>query len=138
MLQQPKKVKFDKLQKGKAKSSKNLNNSFPVQNKISLVSSESGILKSFEISAIKKIINTHIRQKKFYKIILHIFPHFSKTKKPVETRMGKGKGSLGFWFTKVVKGATICTIISLDKKTASIALKNASKRLSLKTFLREN
>jgi hypothetical protein len=54
MLQQPKKVKFNKLQKGKAKSSKNLNNSFPVQNKISLVSSESGVLKSFEISAIKK------------------------------------------------------------------------------------
>jgi len=96
MLQQPKKVKFNKHHKNRTKSLKDFGDSFLVQNKISLISRQCGILKSFEISAVKKIISNVIKKKKYHKIILYVFPHFPKTKKPVETRMGKGKGLLDF------------------------------------------
>jgi len=135
MLQQPKKVRYNKFHKNKVKSSKNVRKTFLSQNEVNLVSKQSGILKSSEIATVKKIVGNILKQKQFYKIVLRIFPHFSKTKKPLETRMGKGKGLLDFWFAKIRKGQLLCTITGVNRKKIVLALEKASKKISLKTFL---
>lgn len=67
------------------------------------------------------------------KIWINIFPDKSVTKKPLETRMGSGKGAPEFWVAVVKPGRVILELSGVDKELAYEALRLASHKLPMKT-----
>ena len=63
------------------------------------------------------------------KVWIHIFPHLSLTKIPLETRMGKGKGQPELWVAVVKKGKIMFEIAGVDEATAREALRLAMHKL---------
>ena len=66
------------------------------------------------------------------KVWINIFPHLSLTKKPLETRQGKGKGSHDAWVAVVKEGKIMFEIAEVDEATAREALRLASHKLPIK------
>ena len=71
--------------------------------------------------------------KKDRKFFLRIFPDKPVTKKPAETRMGKGKGNPELWVAVVKRGRIICEVSGLTEQEAQEALKSARYKLPVKT-----
>jgi large subunit ribosomal protein L16 len=71
--------------------------------------------------------------KRIGKIWLNGFPDLSITKKPAETRMGKGKGNVEFWCLPVKTGRVLFEIGGISSTLAKEALLLAKSKLSLKT-----
>jgi len=67
------------------------------------------------------------------KVWIRIFPHKSVTKKPAETRMGKGKGSPEFWVAIVKSGAVLFELGGVEEELAREAMRLASHKLPIKT-----
>ncbi len=67
------------------------------------------------------------------KVRINIFPHLAITKKPLETRQGKGKGNVEEWVAVVKKGKIMFEISNIDEATAREALRLASHKLNVKT-----
>ena len=67
------------------------------------------------------------------KVWLRIFPNIPVSKKPVEVRMGKGKGAPEFWIFRVKPGRIIFEVDGIDEATARMALYKASTKLPIKT-----
>jgi len=67
------------------------------------------------------------------KVWLRIFPNIPVSKKPIEVRMGKGKGTPEFWACRVKPGRIIFEVDWIDEATARIALYKASTKLPIKT-----
>ncbi len=67
------------------------------------------------------------------KVWINIFPHLALTKKPLETRQGKGKGSVEDWVAVVKEGKIMFEIAEVDEATAREAFRLASHKLSVKT-----
>ena len=67
------------------------------------------------------------------KVWLRIFPNLPVSKKPVEVRMGKGKGAPEFWACRVKPGRIIFEVDGIDEATARIALYKASTKLPIMT-----
>lgn len=67
------------------------------------------------------------------KIWIRIFPHLAKTKKPLEVRMGSGKGSPDQWVAVVKPGRVMFEMAGIPEETAREALRLASYKLPLKT-----
>nr|YP_009092487.1 ribosomal protein L16 [Cyanoptyche gloeocystis]AIM52073.1 ribosomal protein L16 [Cyanoptyche gloeocystis] len=132
MKKNPKKLKFKKLQKGCIKNiQKNLKGIFFTNGVTLLKSIESGIVTSRQIESIRIYISKRI--KKIGKLCINIFPDYPTTKKPAETRMGKGKGAFDKWVSKVPKGKTIIQISNYPLPSSKKLLKKASTKLSIKT-----
>ncbi len=66
------------------------------------------------------------------KVWINIFPHLALTKKPIEVRMGKGKGQPEFWVAVVKKGKIMFEIDGVNEKTAREALRLAMHKLPIK------
>ena len=129
MLLQPKKVKYQKVQKGKLKK-------FKFKSKLhfgnfGLKALESGIVTAKHLHAANQAISRKI--KKNGKIWLKVYPNLPITKKPAEVRMGKGKGNVSHWATKVRSGSILFEIIAVNEKTARRAFKTGSAKLPIKT-----
>ncbi len=69
------------------------------------------------------------------KVWIKIFPHLAKTKKPLEVRMGSGKGSPEEWVAVVKAGQVIFEVAGVDEATAKEALRLASHKLPIRTKL---
>ncbi len=67
------------------------------------------------------------------KVWIRIFPHLSKTKKPLEVRMGSGKGSPEVWVAVVKTGQVLFEVAGVTEETAKEALRLASHKLPIKT-----
>ena len=65
------------------------------------------------------------------KVFVNIFPHLSLTKKPLETRQGKGKGNVEEWVAVVKEGKIMFEISGIDEETAREALRLASHKLPI-------
>ena len=63
------------------------------------------------------------------KVFINIFPHLARTKKPLETRQGTGKGNVDDWVAVVKKGKIMFEISDIDEATAREALRLASHKL---------
>ena len=131
MLFIPKNSKFKKQQKrnnfNKIISNKNITH----KSSIYLKALSFGRVNSKQLSSIKQIINKNI--KKFGKVIFHVFSHIPISKKPKEIRMGKGKGNIDHFISKIKIGQIICEIKTYSSIKAIKALKLASFRFPLKT-----
>ena len=67
------------------------------------------------------------------KVFINIFPHLALTKKPLETRQGKGKGNVEEWVAVVKQGKIMFEISDVSEEIAREALRLASHKLSIKT-----
>lgn len=67
------------------------------------------------------------------KVWINIFPHLAITKKPLETRQGKGKGNVEEWVAVVKEGKIMFEISNIDETTAREALRLAAHKLNVKT-----
>ncbi len=67
------------------------------------------------------------------KVYVNIFPHMPKTKKPLETRQGKGKGAVELWVAVVKENKIMFEISGVEESVAREALRLASHKLPIKT-----
>ncbi len=92
---------------------------------------QSGWITSRQIESARVAITRHV--KKGGKLFIRIFPDKPITKKPAETRMGKGKGSPEFWVAVVKPGRILYEIEGVSKEVAKEAFRRASHKLPVKT-----
>lgn len=128
----PKKVKYRKQQKGRVRgiATRGFKVSF---GEYGLQAQERGLVSARQIEAGRIAIIRHI--KKGGKMWIRIFPDKPITKKPQETRMGKGKGNVEGWVAPVKPGRILFEIEGVPKEVAYQALKLASDKLSIKTHI---
>jgi len=88
-------------------------------------------LTSAQIEAARIAITHAI--KRGGKVWIRIFPHKSVTKKPAETRMGKGKGSPEFWVAVIKPGTVLFELGGVEEELAREAMRLASHKLPIKT-----
>lgn len=96
-----------------------------------LVSLGSGWITNRQIEAARVAMTRHV--KRGGKVWIRIFPDVPYTKKPAETRMGKGKGSPEAWVAAVHPGTVMFEIAGVDVALANEAMTLAASKLPLKT-----
>lgn len=129
----PKQQKYVKQQKGRAFNKINnllLLNKLHFGN-IALKALESGRITSKQLDALYQCINKNI--KKSGRVVLKIFPQTPISKKPIEVRMGKGKGNVAYWVAKVKAGSILCEVTCMSHSIAYNALLQAQYKLPIKT-----
>ena len=92
---------------------------------------EAGWITSRQIEAARIVLSRSI--KKAGRVWIRIFPHKAITKKPAETRMGKGKGSPEYWVAVVKPGRVMFEVAGLPIEVAKEALTLASAKLPMRT-----
>ena len=92
---------------------------------------EPGWITARQIESSRIVISRIVR--KVGKMWIRIFPDKPITKKPAETRMGKGKGSPEYWVAVVKPGRILFEVDGVDRKGAEEAFHNASNKLPIKT-----
>lgn len=129
---QPARLKFMKLQKGRirGKATRGFHLSF---GDYGIQALERGIVTARQIEASRLAMARFM--KKGGKVWIRIFPDKPITKKPAETRMGKGKGSVEGWGAVVKPGRVLFEIEGLTESDAKVALKLASDKVSVLTQL---
>lgn len=130
MFLQPKKTKYKKIQKGKLKQLKFKSNQIQF-GEIGLKAVSSGTISARQIEAARKAIVRKIKRKG--KIWVCIFPDLPITAKATEARMGKGKGSVSHWVSRVRGGTTLFEICGVSENISIEALISGSKKLPIKT-----
>jgi large subunit ribosomal protein L16 len=90
-----------------------------------------GRITSRQIESARKAINHHLKRNG--KIWICVFPDKPITKKPLEVRMGKGKGSVEFWAFQVKPGKILYEISGVDRDLAREACTLAASKLSVLT-----
>ncbi|RMF97655.1 MAG: 50S ribosomal protein L16 [Candidatus Schekmanbacteria bacterium] len=126
----PKKTKYRKQQKGriKGKASRGCNLNF---GEFGLKALEKGKITARQIEASRIAITRTV--KRGGKIWIRIFPDKPMSKKPAETRMGKGKGAPEFWVAPVKAGRILFEMSGVNEAIALKALTLASHKLPIKT-----
>lgn len=126
----PKKTKYRKIQrgtmKGRSKGARSV--SF---GEYGLQAVEPSWLTAQQIEAMRVTMSRRLR--KVGKFFLRVFPDKPITKKPAETRMGKGKGGVEKWVSVVKRGRIVCEVVGLDETEARNVLRAAAYKLPMKT-----
>ncbi|MGL1921558.1 MAG: 50S ribosomal protein L16 [Hyphomicrobiales bacterium] len=126
---QPKRTKFRKAHKGrikgKAKGGTDMN-----FGTYGLKAMEPDRVTARQIEACRRAITRHM--KRVGRVWIRIFPDVPVSKKPLEVRMGKGKGSVEFWAAKVKPGRIMFEIDGVDQETAKEALRLGAQKLPIK------
>ncbi len=126
----PKKVKYRKQQKGRLKGKANRGNTVDF-GEYGLKAVEPGRISNRQIEAARIAITRYA--KRGGKVWIRIFPDKPFTKKPAETRMGKGKGAPEGWVALIRPGRILYEVDGLSGEVAQEALRLASQKLSVKT-----
>lgn len=130
----PKKVKHRKHQKGRRGGTAWRGSSLAFGD-FGLQSTSRGWVSAREIEAARVAISRAV--KRGGKIWVRVFPDKPLTKKPAETRMGKGKGSPEMWVAVVKPGRMLFEMEGVDPAMAREALTLAAAKLSVQTQIRE-
>lgn len=126
----PKRTKFRKQQKGQfAGLSKGA--TFVDFGEFGMQTLERGWITSRQIEACRVAINRYLKRKG--KVWIRVFPDKSVTKKPAETRMGKGKGAPDHWVAVVRPGRILFEVANVSKEDAQDALRRAAAKLGIRT-----
>jgi large subunit ribosomal protein L16 len=126
----PKRVKYRKKQRGKMKGNAQKGH-YIAFGKYGLKALESGWITSRQIEATRVAITRYV--KRGGKVWIRIFPDKPCTKKPAETRMGKGKGSPEYWVAVVKAGRIMFELEGVPFDLAKEAMRLASHKLPIKT-----
>lgn len=126
----PKRVKYRKQMRGrmKGKASRGTDVAF---GDFGLQAVEPGWVTARQIEAARRALVRYMRRRG--KVWIRIFPDKPVTKKPAETRMGKGKGPVDHWVAVVKPGRIMFEISGVDEAGAREAMRLASSKLSIKT-----
>ncbi|AKC59776.1 50S ribosomal protein L16 [Blochmannia endosymbiont of Polyrhachis (Hedomyrma) turneri] len=128
---QPKRTKFRKMQKGR-------NRGMVVDavlnfGRFGLKSINYGRLSSAQIEAARRVISRSIKRQG--KIWICVFPDKPITEKPLEVRMGKGKGNIEYWVALVQPGRLLYEMDGVSESVARDAFKLAASKLPIKTIM---
>jgi large subunit ribosomal protein L16 len=126
----PKKVKFRKMQKGRM-NGKAYRGSTVTFGEFGMKALEPAWISSRQIEAARIAITRHA--KRGCKVWIRIFPDKPITKKPAETRMGKGKGAPEYWVAVVKPGRILYEMSGVSEELAKEAFRLASHKLPLET-----
>ncbi|HFB67630.1 MAG TPA: 50S ribosomal protein L16 [Calditrichae bacterium] len=126
----PKRVKYRKQHRGRMKGKAQRGNTLAFGS-YGLKALEPAWITSRQIEAARIAITRHI--KRGGKVWIRIFPDKPVTKKPAETRMGKGKGSPEFWVAVVKPGRIMFELEGVAPEIAKEAMRLASHKLPIKT-----
>ncbi|OPY11852.1 MAG: 50S ribosomal protein L16 [Syntrophus sp. PtaU1.Bin005] len=126
----PKRVKYRKLQRGRRTGTATRGSKVSFGD-YGLQAEECGWITARQIEAARIAITRHVRRGG--KIWIRIFPHKSITKKPAETRMGKGKGAPEEWVAVVKPGTVLYEMQGVSKDVAREAFRLASHKLPIGT-----
>ena len=94
-----------------------------------LMAKEGNYISARQIEAARIAMTRYM--KRGGKVFINIFPHMPRTKKPLETRQGKGKGAVEEWVAVVKKGKIMFEITGVEEAVAREALRLASHKLSV-------
>jgi large subunit ribosomal protein L16 len=130
----PKKVKWRKMQKGRRKGMAWRGSALAFGD-YGLQATDRGWLTAREIEAARVALTRYI--KRGGRVWTRIFPDKPLTKKPAETRMGKGKGSPEVWVAVVKPGRMLFEMEGVEPTQAKEALRLAAAKLSISTQPRE-
>jgi len=125
----PKRVKYRKQQRGRMRG-KAHRGSTVAFGSFGLKALEPGWITSRQIEAARVALTR--RMKRDGKVWIRIFPDKPVSKKPLETRMGKGKGAPEFWVAVIKPGRVMFEVGGVSSELAHEALKLASYKLPLK------
>ena len=127
---QPQRTKHRKLHKGRirgeAKGGSDLN-----FGTYGLKATEPERITARQIEAARRAMTRHMKRQG--RVWIRIFPDLPVTSKPIEVRMGKGKGSIDFWACKVKPGRVMFEIDGVSEEVAREALRLAAMKLPIKT-----
>jgi large subunit ribosomal protein L16 len=126
----PKRVKHRKVQRGSRRgiASAGHNVSF---GEYGLKGLQRGWIKGTQIEACRVAINRHLKRKG--RLWVRLFPDKPVTKKPLETRQGKGKGPPEYWVAVVKPGTVLFEVSGVREQLAREALRLAASKLGIKT-----
>jgi len=127
---QPKKVKYRKHHKGRIRGAAQRGSKVSFGD-YGLQALESGRITARQIEAARIAMTRHV--KRGGKIWIRLFPDKPITKKPAETRMGKGKGNVEEWVAVVKRGRVLYEMEGVPKQVAAEALRLAAHKLPLRT-----
>ena len=126
----PKRVKYRKQQKGRTRGMAQRGNRVSFGD-YGLQATEPGWITNRQIEAARVALTRHI--KRGGKVWIRIFPDKPVTKKPAETRMGKGKGNPEYWVAVVKPGRMLFELEGVDEEIARRAFDLAAAKLPIKT-----
>ena len=127
---QPKKTKYKKQQKGKLRGFATSGAKVNFGN-YGLKATTRGRVTARQIEAARRAMTRHI--KRGGKVWIRIFPDVPITKKPVEVRMGKGKGNVEYWVAKVQPGKILYEMEGVTEEIAREAFRLAASKLPVIT-----
>lgn len=125
----PKRTKYRKMQKGRNRGKATRGNKV-TDGEYGIQALEAGLITGNQIEAARIAMNRYI--KRGGKVWIKIFPDKPITKKPAETRMGKGKGAVEAWVAVVKPGRVMFEIAGVSEDVAKEALRLAANKLSVK------
>lgn len=131
---QPKKTKFRKAHKNRNTGLAHRGSDVSF-GEFGLKSIERGRMTARQIEAGRRAITRHI--KRGGKVWIRVFPDKPITKKPLEVRMGKGKGSVEYWVAQIKPGTMLFELQGVSKEIAMEAFSLASAKLPFKTKFAE-
>ena len=126
----PKKVKFRKQQRGR-RTGRAKGGDYIAFGDYGLQTLEAGWITARQIEAARIAMTRHV--KRGGKIWIRVFPDKPITKKPLETRMGKGKGNPEAWVAVVRPGRVLFELEGVPEDLARAAIRLASHKLGIKT-----
>ncbi|MDE2235473.1 MAG: 50S ribosomal protein L16 [Gammaproteobacteria bacterium] len=125
---QPKRTKFRKQHKGRNRGLAQSGNTVAF-GEFGLKAADRGRLTAREIEAARRAMTHFV--KRGGKIWIRVFPDVPVTKKPLEVRMGNGKGNVEYWVAKVQPGSMLFEMEGVTEEIAREAFRLASAKLSV-------
>ncbi len=130
MALSPKRIKHRKVQRGRINGEATRGNNIDF-GQFALVSLEPFWLTNRQLEAARVALNRKI--KRTGKLWVRVFPDKPYTKKPAETRMGKGKGAPEYWVSVIKPGTILFELAGVEETLASEAMQLAGSKLPFKT-----
>ena len=127
---QPKRTKFRKQQKGRNRGLAQVGNRVSF-GEYGLKATTRGFVTARQIESARRAITRYV--KRGGKLWIRVFPDKPMTKKPVEVRMGKGKGAVEYWVAVVKPGRVLFEVGGVPFDVAKEALRLAAQKLPVKT-----
>ncbi len=127
---QPKRTKFRKQQKGRNRGLATTGNRVSF-GEFAIKAVDRGQVTARQIEAARRAITRHV--KRGGKLWIRVFPDVPVTKKPIEVRMGKGKGNVEYWVARIQPGRVLYEIEGVSEEVAREAFRRAAAKLPVKT-----
>jgi len=130
-MMQPKRTKYRKQMKGRNRGLALTGNQVSF-GEFGMKSTELGRISARQIEAARRVITRYVARGG--KLWIRIFPDTPVTKKPLEVRMGSGKGNVEYWAAKVQPGRMLYELEGVSEKDARDAFRLAGDKLPVKTI----